>query len=131
MGEIIKHDQGTGIVELIKSNKDGLALPFTNEIHLLKTKVAGTTHVENIKEISQKLFEGSLLTFYRETKNEYDNNAIAIHTQDNNKIGYVPKDKNDIISKLLDGGKNIYAKISDMEWKGNWLKINIDVYLKD
>jgi len=32
---------------------------------------------------------------------------------------------------LSDAGKAFYASIKAKEWEGNWLKIEVKVYLKD
>jgi len=50
---------------------------------------------------------------------------------DNNKLGYIPKAKNEIISKLMDAGKVIYGVIDYKEWKGDYLNLDISVYLKE
>jgi hypothetical protein len=48
-----------------------------------------------------------------------------------NKIGYIPREKNETIARLADAGKSFYATIKAKEWEGNWLKIEIKIYLRD
>jgi len=31
----------------------------------------------------------------------------------------------------MDAGKNFFATIQAKEWEGNWLKVEVRVYLKD
>jgi hypothetical protein len=131
MSDIIKKDD-TGIVSLLHG-KGGLDIPkpFVKDTFLLETHIAGTTHIEGIKELEPFLTEETRLSFFRETDNAYDSRAIAIKTADGVKIGYVPQEKNEIISRLMDAGKLIYGKISEKEFVGNWLKITVEVFLND
>lgn len=131
MNDIVKPGK-EGIIPVIHGGK-GVELknPFENEIFLTEMQVAGTTHVENIKELEPSLIEGTRVSFFREPDNKYDKRAIVIKDNDGNRIGYVPKTQNDMISRLMDAGKLIYAIISSKEYSGNWLKIGIKVYLND
>ena len=56
--------------------------------------------------------------------------AIALWFQDT-KVGYIPKEKNEVLARLMDAGKQFYATISANEMEGNWLKLEIKVILKD
>lgn len=47
--------------------------------------------------------EGSMLELVREPENEFDECAIALHFN-SEKIGYIPAESNEILSRLLDGG---------------------------
>ncbi|MBL7904215.1 MAG: HIRAN domain-containing protein [Bacteroidales bacterium] len=47
--------------------------------------------------------EGSLLELVREPENEFDACAIALHFN-NEKIGYIPAEFNEVLSRLLDAG---------------------------
>ncbi len=33
--------------------------------------------------------------------------------------------------RFMEAGKLFYAKIQNKEWEGNWLKIEIEIYLKE
>ena len=70
------------------------------------------------------------LVVVREAKNEFDVFAVALHFN-KNKIGYIPRDKNEVIARLMDAGKSFFATIEAKEWEGNWLKIEVKVYLND
>ena len=102
---------------------------FANEILVLKYIVAGTSF-RKPKGVEENLFKKVKLEVKREKNNEFDEFAIALHFQDH-KIGYIPRDKNEVIARLLDAGKAFFATIEAKEWEGNWLKIEVDVYLKD
>ncbi|HBQ86290.1 MAG TPA: restriction endonuclease, partial [Syntrophomonas sp.] len=47
------------------------------------------------------------------------------------KIGYVPKVDNVIFSRLMDAGKLLFGRIASKGMQGNWLKIDIRVYLHE
>ena len=44
---------------------------------------------------------------------------------------YIPKDKNEVIARLMDTGKQFYATIQAKEYEGNWLKLEVQVVMKD
>jgi hypothetical protein len=99
------------------------------DILVLETIVAGTSF-KKLKDIEPQLTTIVKLVLVREPENKYDEFAIALHFE-NNKIGYIPKECNEVIARLMDAGKAFFASISAKDWEGNWLKIEIKVYLKD
>lgn len=131
MGKLVKSNNGE-LVSLIHG-KDGLELPkpFERDIFLFQTHVAGTSHIEGIQELEPHLKVDDKLNFFREPENSYDPQAIAIETTDGVKIGYVPKNDNVIFARLMDAGKLLFGKIIDKEMEGEWLKIEIEVYLHE
>ena len=56
--------------------------------------------------------------------------AIALYFKEI-KVGYIPKEKNQVIARLMDAGKAFYATIQAKEWEGNWLRLDVRVYMKD
>lgn len=132
MSDIVKSN-GSGLVGLMHSQKDGLTVPkpFEKDIFLFDSHVAGTSFIEGIDELEPHLKVDDRLDFFREPDNKYDKKAIVIKNKDGIKIGYVPKDDNVIFSRLMDAGKLLFGKITDKELKGNWLKINIKIYLHE
>ena len=105
--------------------------PFERDIFLFDTYVAGTTHIEGIEELEQYLNIEDKLDFFREPDNQYDKQAIMIKTVSGVKIGYVPKQDNMIFARLMDAGKLLFGRITAKEKKGNWVKINIKVYMHE
>ncbi len=111
-------------------SKGGISISLMpKDILVLETIIAGTSF-RKLKEIEPQLMPQTKLEVIREANNEYDQFAIAIHFE-KNKVGYIPKDSNEVIARLLDAGKAFYATITNKEWEGNWLKIGINVFLKD
>ncbi|HOG46002.1 MAG TPA: HIRAN domain-containing protein [Anaerolineae bacterium] len=132
MGELTKSDSGS-LVSLIHGKGGSLAIPkpFERDIFLFDTHVAGTSYVEGIEELEPHLNIDDKLDFFREPDNPYDSKAIVIKNADGVKIGYVPKADNVIFSRLMDAGKLLFARIASKEMQGNWLRIDIKVYLHE
>jgi len=105
--------------------------PHQRDIYLFSTYIAGTTHIENIDEIAADFADDERFSFFRENDNEYDEQAIVIKNQANQKIGYIPQTDNQIFSRLLDAGKLLFGKLTKHEVRGKWHKIDIDIYLRD
>lgn len=132
MGELIKNDPD-GAISILGAKACGLdiPIPFAREIYLFDTHVAGTGFVENIELLEPTLNIDQKLNFFREPANPYDNLAIVIKTPLGQKIGYVPRSDNPIFSRLMDAGKLLFGRITEINKTENWLKIKIKVYLQD
>ena len=129
MNELTNFDPQT-LKILGESFKDGLPLPNIKEIFLIESHIAGTSYLK-LDEIETTLEKGEFLKLIRETANKYDPLAILIYDSKGNKLGYVPKDKNEVIARLMDAGKFIFGKLVHKERMNNWLKLIIKIYLKD
>lgn len=105
-------------------------MPFTKEIFLIDSHVAGTTH-RDLAEVEPSLSTGDLLCFKRDPENQHDKLAIRIHDEKGNELGFVPREKNEILARLMDAGKLIVGKLEAKEWRGSWLEIKIRVYMKE
>jgi hypothetical protein len=102
---------------------------FKKEIMVLECMVAGTSF-RKLEKVEAELISKVQLEMKREGKNEFDAFAIALYFRDV-KVGYIPKDKNEVISRLMDAGKAFYSTIQAREWEGNWLRLDVKVYMKD
>lgn len=111
---------GTGGVKAIA--------PFTREIFLLNIVVAGTTFCEQMNELEPDLVPGSVLKMIRHPKNEYDELAIGIYINDN-RIGWVPQEFNEVISRLMDAGKAFFCRVKNTRRINKWLKIDVKIYM--
>ena len=108
---------------------DALIKPLSQEIHLFDSYVAGTTHLED-KSVLEEIKEEDILVLRRED-NKYDSNAILVLTNDQRKVGYVSEKDNLIFARLMDAGKMLQAKITDITLKGSFYQISIGIYLVD
>ena len=111
-------------------NSNIIVFPLEQQIFLVDAYVAGTTHIAEIDKIEQGIIEGTRLKFVREANNPHDALAIMIKDPEGNKLGYVPKQKNEILSRLMDAGKLIYCKVNKKERVGNWLKVTIQIFME-
>ena len=106
-------------------------MPFQNSIVLIEsTRVAGTTHIPGIDTIADGLEVGMTLRFEREPDNLADCWAIKVYAGEA-RIGYVPADCNEILARLMDGGKAVSGKLTGKEKLGNWNKLHMEVSLDD
>lgn len=106
-------------------------IPFQNKIVLIEdARIAGTTHVRGIDAIVAKLEVGVDLRLKREPDNMADAWAIRVYAGEDC-IGFVPADRNEILARLMDGGKAISAKLTGKEKLGKWNKLYMEVSLDD
>ena len=110
-----------GMAELIR--------PLQNEILLLETYVAGTAYIED-ESIFDEAHDGDKLILRRED-NRFDEKAILVLDQKERKMGYVPERENTVLSRLMDAGKLLTAKIDRLSPKGSFRQVNISIYLLD
>ena len=119
-------------LEFVRTSLDeeGLPKPFVREVELLNCNIAGTTFLD-LDEIEPELEKYQLLMLIREPKNENDDKAILILTEDGQKLGYVPKNKNEVLSNLMDAGKLLFGRLNEKTWVDTWLKLDVQVFLRD
>lgn len=129
MKELTRAEAG-GLLRTLHSEVQ-LPSPYAEDVFLLATVVAGTTHTVGIEELEPFLRPGDRLELIRVPDNPSDPNAIKIFTQDRVKVGYVPRRENQILARLMDAGKLLYAKIREKQWQDSWLCIGIDIYMTD
>ena len=85
-----------------------LQQPFARDIFLLKTNAAGCMYVEDIISRLKKLRAGQKLALVREPDNPHDKRAILIMNGET-PLGYIPRRRNGMLSRLMDAGKYLYA----------------------
>ena len=88
-----------------------LPMPFGEDIFLIGTPIAGPHYVDNIARLYEGLEIGEKVNLIREPQNEHDSRAIRVETKQGEKLGYVPRIENLILSRLMDAGKLLYAVI--------------------
>lgn len=111
-------------------SKGGLSIDvFAKDILVLECIVAGTSF-RKLDDVEKDLGAEVKLVPKREPDNKHDKFAIALYFN-KTKVGYIPRDKNEVIARLMDAGKKFFVTIQAREWEGNWLRIEIKVFLKD
>ena len=129
MGELMRKNDDLAVLTQAKGIGDVLK-PLIKEIHLFDTYIAGTTHLKD-KTVLDEIEVGQKLTLKREI-NKFDEKAIMLISEDGKKVGYVPEKDNIIFSRLMDAGKLLSAKVTDIkERKGDFMQISIGIYLID
>ena len=134
MSNIQKPDSDiTSIIGYIQKGSN--IKPFLKDIFLIELNVAGLDYIDNIDEIFSKIEVGDRLDLFREAANEYDKHAILVKYH-GEKIGYVPKKDNYVLSKLMDGGKHLYGVVDsfgvDEVYENYKFKfINFKIFLND
>ena len=78
----------------------------------------------------EKVQVGDMLSLQRED-NKFDSNAVMILNAEGKKMGYVPEKDNIIFARLMDAGKLLKAKVSDVMMKGSFKQISIGIYQVD
>jgi hypothetical protein len=120
----------SGVVALVDSREIGDVLkPLIKEIHLFDSYIAGTTHLKD-PEVLDTVKAGDMLNLKRED-NKFDDKAILVLNEAGHKLGYVPEKDNVVFSRLMDAGKLLKAKVTDVELKGGFHMIRIGIYLVD
>ena len=120
----------SGVVALVDSHELGDVLkPLIKEIHLFDSYIAGTTHLKD-PAVLEEVKTGDMLTLKRED-NKFDDKAILVLNDKGEKLGYVPEKDNVVFARLMDAGKLLKAKITDIEVKGGFHMIRIGIYLVD
>jgi len=103
--------------------------PFSREIFLLDIVVAGTSYCKKIDEVYPKLEKGLVLRMQRHPKNKHDEHAIGIYFE-RIRIGWVPRELNLIISRLMDAGKAFFCRVEGVEFVNDiWVKIDAKIYM--
>ena len=112
-----------------------IAKPFTKNIRLMETPVAGTTHIKSFKRFVKGVEVGDRVLLLREPKNKYDDLAILVKTQNKHKLGYIPRRNNQVIASLMDAGKYLYGvvveKNDELVDDEPWDVLRIEVYMED
>ena len=117
------------LLEMMGSELPNSLQPFTREIFLLDIVVAGTSYCKRIDSVYPKLEKGLVLRMLRHPKNKYDEHAIGIYFE-KIRIGWVPRELNLIISRLMDAGKAFFCRIEDVTLVDEyWVKIDAKIYM--
>ncbi len=126
--ELTEHQQN--LVSLVQGHELGdIIKPLIKEIHLFDSYIAGTTHLDDNSVLSD-IKVGDVLSLQRED-NKFDSNSILILNAEGKKLGYVPEKDNIIFARLMDAGKLLKAKISNVTKKGSFTQISVGIFLVD
>lgn len=100
------------------------------EILLGGTHVAGTAYYD-AEAAADRLRPGQILALRREPENRFDALAIEVFGPEGHKLGYMPRGRNEMPARLMDAGKRLSARAESVTQRGNWLNIQVSLYLDD
>lgn len=116
---------------LVGANTLSVPIPFESRIVLFESiRVAGTSHAPDIDATMGQMPDEARLDLVREPDNQADSWAIRVE-HDGKKIGYVPADKNEVLARLMDGGKTLGGELVSHELHGTWWNVHMEVFLID
>ena len=107
-----------------------LIKPLSRDILLFGSHIAGTSYIDD-QSIFDELRAGDKLFLKREPDNRFDENAILVLDEKSRKLGYIPEKDNLVFARLMDAGKYLTAKMTDIDKDTPFVRINIDIYLVD
>ncbi len=125
--------QKTELVEqLLQKSVTGKALriPFAQDIMLARMHVAGT-HYYEAENVVESLSSGQRFSLRREPKNVHDKFAIEVLTTGGHKLGYIPRQYNEIPARLMDAGKRLFVQMESLKKLDQWLDIQLSLYMED
>lgn len=93
--------------------RQNVGLPFGRDLFLIETHVAGMPyHQANLAVPT--LVVGTPLTLRREPANPHDELAIEILAESGLKLGYIPRQRNPVLARLMDAGKQLLASVANI-----------------
>ena len=125
---IITPQNALALSEQFKTEE--LIKPLQKEIFLFDTFIAGTTYIED-DSIIRELKKGRTLFLKREPKNRFDENAIRVEDEKKRKLGYIPEKDNFVFARLMDAGKMLTAKVTDVKDKTGYKQVSISLFMID
>lgn len=125
--EFIKNILALGGLSFLSGKS--ITIAHYQKYYLLQCFVRGFRFYKGIS-LLHSMKEGDLLQLVREPGNPHDPCAIALHWNCE-KIGYIPAESNEILSKLLDAGiPELIAEISFLKAEAAaWENVHISVYV--
>lgn len=94
-----------------------------------ETAVAGTRHVPGVRALADGLAPGDELLLVRDRRNPYDPWATEVRDGRGNRLGYVSCEHNEVVARLIDGGRDVAGLVGSVDQLGNWTRIQMEVRL--
>lgn len=104
---------------------------ISRDIFLYGCELAGSQYQDLQNHVIPKLQENDPLILMREADNEADKHAIAVYTTNGLKLGYLPREHNLILSRLMDEGHLLTGKTKQFHWDGKSLYLIVKVFLHE
>ncbi len=101
----------------------------SRDVFLYGCELAGSQYLDLAHHVVPKMQENDPLVLIREPDNEFDDRAISVHTPGGLKLGYLPRNTNLILSRLMDEGNLLFGKVKNCHWDGKSLYLVVKVYM--
>lgn len=85
---------------------------------VMECSVAGMSHVTDIARLLERIEPGFELQLERERGNEYDSKAIAVCDDEGRRLGYIPRNVNSDLARMMDLGRRFRAVVTDVDGQG-------------
>ena len=95
------------------------------------TRVAAVERTPGAAKAAQEILVGDELSFIRQPEHVDSCWAIRVTNRQGNVVGYVARDVEEILARLMDGGKRVYGKVTDVSLHGQHTNVRMEVYLDD
>lgn len=106
-------------------------MPFPTTITLCEdVVVAGTSRIVGIDDVLDGIELPADVKLVRDAGNLHDRWAIKV-MHEGKRLGFVPCDVNEILARLMDGGKKLTGTVFEREVRGRWNKLHMEVTLVD
>lgn len=134
MGDLAITQQAASLL-LRTANETGedlnAGMPFPTTITLCEdVVVAGTSHIVGIDDVLDGIELPADVKLVRDAGNLHERWAIKV-MHEGKRLGFVPCDVNEILARLMDGGKKLAGTVFEREVRGRWNKLHMEVTLVD
>lgn len=134
MGDLAITQQAASLL-LRTANETGedlnAGMPFPTTITLCEdVVVAGTSHIVGIDDVLDGIELPADVKLVRDAGNLHERWAIKV-MHEGKRLGFVPCDVNEILARLMDGGKKLTGTVFEREVRGRWNKLHMEVTLVD
>jgi hypothetical protein len=109
---------------------DNKLQPYSREILLVECHLSGVS-CKDVTAVEPTLAPGAVLTLQREPDNAHDALAIRVYDPAGQALGYIPRIANAALARLMDAGKHLFARLESKQWHGDWLKVEVAVFMRD
>jgi hypothetical protein len=99
------------------------------ELQLLESPVNGTRFHRAVEALAY-LKVGDPLELRREASNAHDWRAVEVITQRGDKLGYIPRGQNQVISSLMDAGESLIGRVVEVDHESEYPVIFLRVHTR-
>lgn len=102
-----------------------------NAIPLFTTMVAGTSSIQNYRQVLDELTPGDTLSLSFTAGGPGTPLAVYVHDPKGRQLGHLPNDDATITASLLSAGKQLFARVANIDEKQHWAEVAITVLMQD